>query len=104
MNHLPIYAPLVFTATTLLTIFLFYRASFKNKKVLAVVLLWLALQTVLGISGFFTVTDTIPPRFALLILPPLLLAATIFLTARGRHLLTALILRHSLFCMQSAFL
>jgi hypothetical protein len=60
MNHLPIYVSIIFAATTLLTILIFYKASFKNKKVLLLLLTWLALQTIAGISGFFTVTDTIP--------------------------------------------
>ena len=70
-------------ATTFIAIFLFYQASGKNKLVLTVLLAWLLFQTVLGTTGFFNVTDTMPPRFALLILPPLLLVIAIFLTSRG---------------------
>ena len=73
-----------FMATTFVTIFLFYQASGKNKVVLTVLLAWLLFQTVLGTTDFFNVTDTMPPRFALLVLPPLLLVIAIFLTSRGR--------------------
>lgn len=90
MNHLPVYISLLFILTTLITIFIFYQAAGKNKKVLGVLVLWLVFQTVLGIKGFFTVTDTMPPRFVVLILPPLIMTIIIFLTTRGRAFVESL--------------
>jgi hypothetical protein len=45
---------------------------------------WLAIQGVVGFMGFYTVTDTLPPRFALLVLPPLLFIILLFTTKKGR--------------------
>ena len=56
MENLPVYISIVFILTTFLSIYLFY-----------------------------TVTNTFPPRFLLVILPPLLLIAMLFLTAKGRR-------------------
>ena len=93
MKNLPLHVPLVFIGATLLTLFFLYKA-FRNKKaVLLVALLWLGVQAAIGLSGFYTVTDTMPPRFLLLIVPPFLLIALCFFTQKGRALLDNLDLK-----------
>ena len=42
------------------------------------------LQGALGLSGFYTTTDGLPPRFLFVIGPPILLIAGLFLSARGK--------------------
>ncbi len=90
MENLPIYISIVFALTTLLTVGIFYSAASNSKTTLLILLVWLGLQTFIGLSGFYTVTDTIPPRFLLLILPPLLLIIILFTTLKGRQYIDSL--------------
>ena len=82
--HLPMYVNIVFILTTLLTVFLFYKAGSRSKISLGILVLWLLLQAVLSYVGFYTVTNTTPPRFILLALPAVLLIIFLFITAKGR--------------------
>jgi hypothetical protein len=82
--ELPMYISVVFIATTCLTVFAFYKAANNSKATLLVIVLWLTLQSFISLTGFYTKTDTLPPRFILLVGPPLLLIAFLFMTTRGR--------------------
>ena len=84
MENLPAYIKVVFALTTFLTVFIFYNASGKARQVLIILLAWLIFQTVMGLSGFYLVTDTIPPRFLLSIGPPLLFVLVLLITTNGR--------------------
>lgn len=90
METLPTYISLIFGLTTILTAALFYKATPKSKVSLLVLLIWLALQAFIGLSGFYQVTDTIPPRFLLLVLPPIFLITALFLTSKGRQFIDSL--------------
>jgi hypothetical protein len=90
MENLPTYISIVFGLTTILTVGLFYKASNNSKATLIIILSWLALQTFIGLSGFYTVTDTIPPRFLLLVLPPILFIIGLFVTSKGRQYIESL--------------
>lgn len=90
MENLPTYISTTFILTTILTVYFFYKAANKSNITLIVIAVWLALQAALGLSGFFTVTDTIPPRFLLLVLPPVLLIIGLFATKKGRHYIDSL--------------
>ncbi|WP_343700162.1 hypothetical protein [Chitinophaga sp.] len=83
MLDIPFYIPFTFMLTTFAALFFFYRAG-QSAAVLYILLLWLALQGILARSGFYTVTDTRPPRFLLLVLPLVLGILLIFLTRGGR--------------------
>ncbi len=85
MNHLPIYIPLLFAGCTAFTLVFLYMASHKSKPVLFISIAWLLLHTISGLSGFFLVTDVMPPRFTLLVGPPLLLTIILFSTRSGRQ-------------------
>jgi len=85
MEQVPVYLHIIFIAVALLAFWLLYRAGCRSRMFIIAVMLWLALQAVAGMSGFYTVTDTRPPRFALLLLPELLLIAVLFLTVKGRR-------------------
>ncbi|SHM80517.1 hypothetical protein [Mucilaginibacter sp. OK098] len=84
MEHLPIYISIVFMLTTLLAIGLLYKAANHSKFVLIAAILWLALQAIVGLSGFYTVTNVIPPRFPLLLMPPVVFIAALFIIKKGR--------------------
>lgn len=87
MEHVPLYIPVVFIATTILTLFFLYKSSRSSRAVTIIALLWLAIQAVIGLSGFYTNTHTMPPRFILAIGVPLLAIIPLFITPRGRAFL-----------------
>lgn len=84
MEHLPSYICVAFVLTTLLTVFFFYEAANRSGKVLIVLLSWMLMHAFISCTGFYTVTDSIPPRFLLLVLPPLLTIAALFYTGKGK--------------------
>jgi hypothetical protein len=90
MNNLPIYISIIFTATTLLTIALFYKAANNSTTVLLILIGWVILQTVLGLSGFYVNTTALPPRFIFLAAPALLLIAVIFISNKGKQFIDGL--------------
>ncbi len=90
MENLPTYISIVFGLTTVLTVGLFYKATNSSKTTLIIILTWISLQAIIGLSGFYKVTDTIPPRFLLLVLPPVLFIIGFFATSNGRQFLDSL--------------
>lgn len=84
INNLPLHVTVVFILTTLLTLFFLYKASGNSNKVIAILGGWLLLQAFISYSLFYTVTLTLPPRFLLLIGPPLLLILFLFLSKSGK--------------------
>lgn len=90
MDNLPTHISIIFGLTTLLTVWLFYKAANNSKIFLTVVITWLALQTVVGLSGFYVITSSVPPRFPLLVVPPLLVIIGLFVTTRGKKFLDGL--------------
>ena len=90
METLPLYVGILFGVTTLLTIYLFYKASRNSKAAILLVALWLILQTIVSLTGFYTHTDSVPPRFPFLILPPVLLIIFLFVTSAGKRYIDSL--------------
>jgi hypothetical protein len=90
MENLPIHVSLLFGLTTFLTIALFYKATHFSKITLYLILSWLGIQTFIGLSGFYKITDTIPPRFLLLVLPPFLMIVGLFISSKGRQFIDKL--------------
>ena len=90
MENLPFDISLVFGLTTLATVIFFYNATRQSKATLFILVTWLGLQTFIGLSGFYQVTNSIPPRFLLLVLPPFIFIILLFLTAKGRQFIDSL--------------
>jgi hypothetical protein len=90
MQNLPTYISIVFALTTILTVGIFYRATNNSKVTLLILLTWLALQTFIGLSGFYTVTNKIPPRFLLLVVPPIIFIVGLFTTTKGKQFIDGL--------------
>ncbi|WP_295794331.1 hypothetical protein [Mucilaginibacter sp.] len=84
METLPIYISIVFVLTTLLTLLLLCKAGSNSKPLIVIALLWLSLQAIAGLMGFYTITKGTPPRFGLLLVPPVVFIAMLFLTRKGR--------------------
>ena len=93
MNHLPIYIPIVFILTALLTLFIFFKATRKSAATINLIIVWLAIQAAIAYTGYYTQTQTLPPRFLFLVLPPLLLIILLFMTWRGRRFIDGLDMR-----------
>jgi len=84
MEHLPLYISIVFILTALLTLVMLWKAN-RNSRMALLVILWLALQAIVSLTGFYTVTSGTPPRFALLVIPPIFFIIILFLTKAGRR-------------------
>ena len=93
MENLPVYISITFILTTFITVFLFYKAANYSKAFIIIMGSWLALQTVIGVTGFYTTTDQMPPRFLVLVLPPMMLIIVLLITRRGRHFIDQLDLK-----------
>ncbi|HKH60145.1 MAG TPA: hypothetical protein VKA49_04905 [Flavitalea sp.] len=90
METIPLYVSVILALTTVLTGWLFYKASRYSKTVLIILLAWLFIQAVVGLTGFYQDTSVLPPRFLLAIGPPMLLIVLLFLTRRGRQFIDSL--------------
>lgn len=90
MQHLPFWLPLLFILITFCTISVFYFASGKRTILLVIILSFLLVEAGLGLTGFFTKTAGIPPRLALLVLPPLLFIIGLFISSKGRSFIDSL--------------
>ena len=88
--QLSIHVYLVFILATLATVFFLYKASGNSKLVLLISLGWLALQGVVSYTGFYEKTDTFPPRFILLLMPPIAFIVRLFNTDKGRVFIDSL--------------
>ncbi|MCC9167983.1 hypothetical protein [Pontibacter harenae] len=69
IEQLPHWVNVLFLLTLVATVVIFYYANGKRKKLLAGLILWGVLQSILAITGFYQITDTLPPRFILVLLP-----------------------------------
>lgn len=94
MEHLPNFISVLFILVTIVTVFIFYKATKNSLVTLVSLLVWLIVQAIVSIGGFYTFTDRIPPRFLLLVLPPLLLIMILFSTGKGRKYIDHLNLMH----------
>lgn len=83
METLPLYIYGTFVLTVLAAIYLFVKAS-ASRWLVILLLGWLVLTGALAWMGFFQVTDTLPPRFLIAVLPPLICLTILFSTSKGR--------------------
>lgn len=92
LENLPQYISLVFSFTTIATLFFFFLIilnskdfSSKTNVIILALTLWLILQMILSFFNFYN-SDTLsfPPRFLLLTLPPLLTIIILFATRSGK--------------------
>lgn len=90
MEHLPVLTYIVFGLAAFLAVLFFYKATGNSRHSLTIVLIWLTAQAIVSLKGFYTVTDTVPPRIMLIVLPPVLFIAALFFTVRGRKYIDTL--------------
>ena len=87
MAHLPVPIILFFLLTALLALAGFAKAVCGSRIAIAVSISWICLQSAVALSGFYLVTQTLPPRLLLAVAPPLLVILALFVTVRGRRFL-----------------
>ncbi len=90
MSQLPSRVIAFFLATALLALFAFSKAVRGSSIAMTVSLVWMCVQSAVALSGFYLVTETLPPRLILAVAPPLLLIAGLFLTPAGRRFLNGM--------------
>lgn len=84
MQELPTYISILFGLTVIGTIIWFYFAT-KSKAFLFIAVGWTILQSVLGLSGIYQDTESMPPRIIFFgIFPTLIFIAATFLTTNGK--------------------
>ena len=82
-----------FIIITLSAVYQFYNAANKNKNVLFVLGVWMILQMLIGSTDFYTDGFTKPPRFILMVLPPLFLILLLFFSDKGKRFIDELDMR-----------
>ena len=84
---------ILFVATVFAAIWMLFKATHFSRIVIVAMSIWITIQTALSLAGFYTIWNTIPPRFPLLIVPPVLCILILLILPRGRQFLDALDLR-----------
>ena len=72
IENLPIWINILFLATWLITLGVFYFANGKPKKALFAMLVYSLIQSILAYAGFYQVVEGMPPRFTLVIIPTII--------------------------------
>lgn len=90
MENVPSSIALAFCAITLLTLFMLLKAARWSRAALIATLAWTIVLSVISLTGFFTETSGMPPRFAPAVAVPLLTIAALFATAKGRAFIDGL--------------
>lgn len=93
METISIFVILLFVAATLFTVLQFYNATGKSTTVLISIVIWMLLQAVLGLAGFYQKSDSLQPRFVLLIAPGFIFTVLMFVTKRGRTFIDSINLK-----------
>lgn len=98
IENLPTSISIVFGLTTFVTLLLFYRAiknSLTDRSKVNLILLglvvWLLMQAILTLNNFYnTDTASMPPKFLMLVMPPLLTIMLLFATKKGKRFIDTL--------------
>lgn len=90
MEHISIFVIVLFIAATCFTVWQFYKASANSKATLIGLIIWMSLQAIISLTGFYQKTQTMPPRFLFLLGPTLIIILVLFLTSKGRAFIDAL--------------
>jgi hypothetical protein len=88
--QLPQFVNIVFGIIVLISLAVFIRASNFNLRVILILGFWIVIQSLASLLGFYLETSGFPPRFILLLLPPVLLILCLFLLPVGRVFIDSL--------------
>lgn len=84
LDIVPAFVGLAFLATTLLTIWLFFRATNYSKLSLGIIISWAILHSIFALSGFYLEISVIPPRILLSLLPVFIFIGILFNSQKGK--------------------
>lgn len=93
MENLPWYVAVTFGITTILTLWLFSKATHYSRSFLGLLLILIGVQSALGLSGFYNNVHTMSNRFPLLVFPLLAFLVSLFFTRKGRAFIDSLDLK-----------
>ena len=94
LSDLPIYVYITFFAALLYVLVMFYFASNRNSKLVAVVVLVGIVHSLLGLLGFYENTSTVPPRLMLLMFPIVMITISTIFSKKMKAWLKSLNLKH----------
>src|SRR5580765_4925316 len=90
MENVSMLINILFLVTAVSAVLLFLKASHYSKTAIIVISAWTILQTILGLKGFYTNWDAVPPRFPLMIVPTVLLIIGMLISKKGRSFIGSL--------------
>ena len=93
MEQVPAYVAIVFIITTIMAVYLFFRASGNNYKLLMTILAWSAATAITAALGLFADFNSIPPPFLFVMAPPLGTMVLLMITPAGKKFLDSFDLR-----------
>lgn len=93
MIDLPTYIPTLMIACAFFSVYMLYKAAHNNTLILWIISAWLLLQGAVSLTGFYYTDFSLPPRFLLMVLPPLILIIALFNNKRGKNFLDGLSLK-----------
>jgi hypothetical protein len=93
MQQLPFYVYLVFGATVFIAATFLFIATRFSWKFMTMLLVWIGVQSILSIQGFYNNQATMTTRFPLLFIPALAYLVFQFTTAKGKAFISNLDLR-----------
>ncbi|WP_338814862.1 hypothetical protein V9L05_06600 [Bernardetia sp. Wsw4-3y2] len=93
MADISIFTSLGLILTTLISVWVFFKAS-NHKKTLYGIIIWMLIVGVLGINGFYQKLGTFPPRFTLLLAPAILFILILFTNKKGKKFIDSLSLKY----------
>jgi hypothetical protein len=90
MEKLRLIIAIIFILTTALTIIWFRKSSENSPASFRIILIWILLQGVLGLTGFYQNPHKFPPPISLLLFPPVLIIIILFTTTGGQRFIDQL--------------
>jgi hypothetical protein len=93
MEHIAWYVHVLFSATVLLSVWLFVKAARYSGIVILLISGWAIFQALLGLSGFYANSSSLTSRFPLLVVLPLVFLTSLFFTAKGKAFIDGLDLK-----------
>ncbi|GGD44289.1 hypothetical protein GCM10011514_05280 [Emticicia aquatilis] len=90
LDTIPAYVAISFTATTLLSIWLFFKATNHSKQTLIFLISWAILQSFAALSGLYLNTSAVPPRILLSLLPVFIFIGVLFNSQKGKAFIDSL--------------
>lgn len=84
MAPVSVYLSIGFMAIVFLSFICIDKAGKQSNKIRTGLFIWLLLQGAIAAAGFYTDTNSLPPRMIALVLPPLVYISVLFASSKGR--------------------